>query len=261
MVGRPIDLFSAQPNNQWLLDSKIPGSKSGVLSLFNWAANELLTLRINPAQIIQSNKKVLVYDFWNDLFMGETDGDMEIPVPPRDVRSLCIVETAGVPQVLEVSDYLPQTRFSLSEVAWSGETSTLHGQSAGPSGDSYHIVLHVPAGYTPDRATVDGRESPLVKQPKNLWVLPLTGQGKPVEWSVHFVNTQHPRCNRDIRLLRGDRVARLSLDFQGRKSSQACLARAGSDTHIIESGLPSIRLYIGEECKSPSSEYCRGLSR
>jgi len=186
MVGRPIDLFSAQPNNLWLLDSKIPGSKSGVLSLFNWGGNEMLTHRVNPAQLIQSNKKVLVYDFWNDLFMGEAEDELAIAVPPRNVRSLCLVETAGVPQVLEVSDYLPQMGYGLTEVSWSGEGRTLRGQSAGPSGDSYHIVFYVPMGYEPDRATVDSKETPLVKQPKNLWVLPLTGEGKPVEWSVHF---------------------------------------------------------------------------
>jgi len=186
MVGRPIDLFSAQPNNLWLLDTKIPGSKSGVLSLFNWGGTEMLTHRVNPAQIIQSKKKVLVYDFWNDLFIGETEDELAIAVPPRNVRTLCIVETAGVPRVLEVSDYLPQMGYGLSEVSWSEGGRTLRGQSAGPSGDSYHIVFYVPMGYEPDRAIVDREEVPLLRQPKNLWVLRLTGQGKLVEWSVHF---------------------------------------------------------------------------
>jgi len=147
---------------------------------------KMLTHRVNPAQIMQSKKKVLVYDFWNDLFMGETEDEVTIAVPPRNVRSLCIVETAGVPQVLEVSDYLPQMGYGLSEVSWSEGGRTLRGQSAGASGDSYHIVFYVPTGYEPDRAIVDTKETPLVKQPKNLWVLPLTGKGKPVEWSVHF---------------------------------------------------------------------------
>jgi hypothetical protein len=186
MVGRPIDMFSAQPNNLWVLETKIPGSKSAVLSLFNWGGTEMLTHRVNPAQIIESKKKVLVYDFWNDLFVGETDGVLEIAVPPRNVRSLCLVETAGVPQVLEVSDYFPQMGYGLSEVAWSEGERVLRGRSAGASGDGYHIVFYVPTGYEPDRAMVGREEALIVKQPQNLWVLPLTGQGRPVEWSVHF---------------------------------------------------------------------------
>lgn len=35
-VGRPVDLFSSQPSDVWLLPTKVGAAKSAVLALFNW---------------------------------------------------------------------------------------------------------------------------------------------------------------------------------------------------------------------------------
>lgn len=185
-VGRPIDLFSSQPSNAWLLPTDVGAAKSGVLTLFNWEGTELLKHRIIPKELLKTNQKVLVYNFWDDFFLDSFDGELAAEVPPGGAKAFCLVEPTGKPQVLAVSNYLPQSGYGLDGVAWSDAGRALGGKTSGASGDLYHIALYVPTGYAPDKAIVNGKEAFLVKQSKNVWVVPVTGRGTPVNWAVRF---------------------------------------------------------------------------
>jgi hypothetical protein len=185
-VGRPVDLFVAQPNHVWLLPTDVGAAKSGVLGAFNWEGTEPLKQRIVPKELLKTNQKVLVYDFWDDYYLGTSDGELSAEVPPGGTKTYCLVETTGKPQVLAVSNYLPQSGYGLDAVAWSDTERTLKGETAGANGDLYHIVFYAPAGYAPDKATVNDEGVFLVSQKKNVWVIPVTGNGASVKWSVHF---------------------------------------------------------------------------
>ena len=185
-VGRPIDLFSSQPSNVWLLATDVGASKSGVLTLFTWGGTELLKHRIVPKELLKTNQNVLVYDFWNDNYLDALDGELTAAVPPGGAQAFCLVEPTGKPQALAVSNYLPQSGYGLDAVTWADADRTLEGRTSGTSGDLYHIAFYAPAGYAPDKATVGGEDAFLVRQKKNVWIVPVTGQGAPVKWSVHF---------------------------------------------------------------------------
>jgi hypothetical protein len=185
-VGRPIDLFSSQPSNVWLLATDVGAAKSGVLSLFNWGGTEPLKHRIAPKELLKTNQNVLVYDFWDDYFLDANDGELTAEVPPGGSKTFCLVEPTGKPQVLAVSNYLPQSGYGLDAVTWSDADRTLGGKTAGASGDLYHIAFYCPSGFVPDKATVNGEDVFLVSQKKNVWIVPVTGRGASMSWSVHF---------------------------------------------------------------------------
>jgi alpha-galactosidase len=185
LSGRPTDLFRAAPSNQWWLETKGLGARSGVLGLFNWANAESLVHKIRPQDILGTDRRVLVYDFWNDFLVAETDGELTFSIPRRNVRALCLIETTGAPQVVAVSNHLSQVGFGLKNVAWSATESTLRGQTRGVTGDDYHIAVYVPRAYQPEEAVVDGKKIFLVKQ-ENVWLVPVRGSDRPVTWSVKF---------------------------------------------------------------------------
>lgn len=185
-VGRPLDLFRSNPANVWLLPTTLSGEKSAVLSLFNWGGKETLTHRIELRKILGSQESVLVYDFWNDYLVTENETGLEIPVPPGCVRTFCVAERIGPPQVLAISSYLPQDDWALSEVTWSEAGKTLRGEATAEAGSSAHIAVYVPDGYQPTVGTAGDKPVFLVKQNKNVWVIPLLGTGRAMRWSLRF---------------------------------------------------------------------------
>jgi hypothetical protein len=185
-VGRPLDLFEAQPSNVWLLPTVLGAEKSGILSLFNWEGTEPLTHRMVPKELLKTNHSVLIYDFWNDYYLGAFNGEFTAEVPPGSTKTFCFIESTDKPQVLAVSNYLPQSGYGLDGVAWSDVDRTLGGDTTGASGDAYHIAIYLPSGFTPESATVNGESVFLVRQTDNVWVIPFTGKGTCQKWSVHF---------------------------------------------------------------------------
>jgi acetyl esterase/lipase len=189
--GKPIDLFQTAPSNQWLLETKGLGARSRVLGLFNWGNKEPLVHKIQPRQLLVTDKNVLVYDFWNDFFVAQTAGELTFTVPFRNVVALGLVEVTGAPQVLAVSNHLSQMAFGLKNVVWSAAEATLSGQTSGVPGDDYHLAVYVPTGYEPEQTVVGGRSVRLIKQEKNVWLVPVQGGEGPVQWSMKF-RTQPP---------------------------------------------------------------------
>jgi alpha-galactosidase len=184
--GRPVDLFRAAPGNMWLLETKGLGAKSAVLGLFNWGSKEPVEHKIRPGDSLHTDKPVLVYDFWNDFFVGRADGELTFAVPSRSVRALCLTAATGAPQVLAVSNHVSQMGFGLKNVVWLPNEATLKGQTTGVVDDDYHIAVYVPTGYEAAQGLVDGKAVFLVEVEKNVWLIPVKGNNRPVEWSVKF---------------------------------------------------------------------------
>lgn len=185
-VGRPVDLFSSQPSTVWLFPTDLGTGKAAVLSLFNWVGTEPLKRQVVPKKPLKADRSVLVYDFWNDYFLDAFDGEFSVEIPSGGVQTLCLIERTGKPRVLAVPNYLPQSGYGLDTVTWSDADRVLGGRTSGASGDAYHIAVYAPSGYDPDKATVNGEEVFLMSQKKNVWIIPVTGRGAPVKWSVHF---------------------------------------------------------------------------
>ena len=139
-----------------------------------------------PKELLKTNQNVLVYDFWDDYAIETPDGELSAEVPPGETKTFCLVESTGKPQVLAVSNYLPQSSYGLDAMSWSDANRTLAGRTTGATGDHYHIPFYAPGGYTPDQATVNDEDVFIVSQKKNVWVIPVTGRGASVSWSVHF---------------------------------------------------------------------------
>lgn len=185
-VGRPIDLFTTQPNTQWMLPTHVGAPKSAVLSVFNWAGSEPSSQRIALKDLLKTNSDVLAYDFWDDYAVDAPNGELSVVVPPGGTKAFCLVESTGKPQALAVSNYLPQSEYGLDAVTWSDTNQVLAGETAGATGNRYHIAFYAPTGYEPDKAAVNGDEAFVASQKKNVWVIPVTGCGAPAKWSVHF---------------------------------------------------------------------------
>ena len=209
-VGRPLDLFQSNPSNVWFLQTELSTGKSGVLSLFNWIGHEvgpnepkgcmgclgyppfswiggtLLDHRVKPAEILGTQGKTLLYDFWNEYLLDEIDGEMTVSVAPNTVRTLCISERTGDPQVLAVSSHLPQTSWALDRITWSNTDRSLQGKTTAVQGAEYRIALYVPDDYSPQECRIEDKSSFLTQQQQNVWVMSLTGTGEAVRWSVIF---------------------------------------------------------------------------
>ena len=74
----------------------------------------------------------------------------------------------------------------LRDVRWDAATNQLSGSSGVVADDPYVLTVHVPAGWKPAAATIDGREVAVAADGQTAAIRLVPGATGDVEWSVSF---------------------------------------------------------------------------
>ncbi|MBN1918885.1 MAG: hypothetical protein JW889_13345 [Verrucomicrobia bacterium] len=138
-------------------------------------------LGLEPAQ------GYLVYDFWDDRFLGLHGERLKVLVRLADCVVLAIRPATGVPQLISTNRHITQGGVDLQELRWDARAHELTGASLVVENDEYAAVIYVPhefefMGAEADIAGVQARH--VTPSTVRLTLQSLTS--KPVRWKLKF---------------------------------------------------------------------------
>jgi hypothetical protein len=132
-AGHALVLNVQKDFGRWTLaaffNPKPAGSYSRKLILREWAGEE------GP---------YLVYDFWQEKFLGEFSDTLDITVEPESVTLLTIHRKTGRPQFLSTSRHIVQGGRELEQFGWDPASGTLSGNSTGPRHSEHYVLVYLP---------------------------------------------------------------------------------------------------------------------
>ncbi|HUT54525.1 MAG TPA: alpha-galactosidase [bacterium] len=194
-TARPLDLFEKETPEVWDLKVKTDFESWDVVGLFNWGENwagrehipesartigaDLATLGLDPSA------QYLVFDFWNEKFLGVFSGSIGLELAPRTARVLAVRRLPGHPWFLSYNRHLSQGGVEIRSIKWDEEKGALAGEQDAVPGFNYHLYFFAPGNYTVASARVDGAGAG-VEQEGEVVKLSFTAGGKRVKWEIFF---------------------------------------------------------------------------
>ena len=172
----------------WNLAIDKPFDKWNVAAVFNWEGERRVKERIRFAELgLKPRATYLIFDFWNQTFLGEHRGSLSLDVDPQACRVLAIHERRNDPQVVSTNRHITQGAVSIWELAWDGAEKTLSGGSDLVAGDPYDLFIHVPKGLQATHAESDARAVSLTQRDGPIAKLRLKNDDTaPCRWVVRF---------------------------------------------------------------------------
>jgi hypothetical protein len=188
-AARPLDLFLHTPPEVYDLKVKTSWDEWHVVMLQNWNDRDK-SYQIGFAQLgLEERRSYLVYRFWDQTFLGEHRGKVDLKVGARDGESYVIREAPSHPWVLSTDLHLTQGGVDLPEVEWQEGEKKLSGVAARHLGAEGHVVVYVPNGYRESSASGPYQEE---REPSGAAVIHLQVQfqNSTMPWSLTFSGPQ-----------------------------------------------------------------------
>lgn len=163
----PMDLFSRGGYSGWdlfeeftpetyehhfprIVDLKINAASGryDVVAATNWT-NEVQSRVISFADNLGLDPEAsyLLFDFWNQEFLGMFKGSVELYIEPHDTRVVHIRPFLLEPQVLATDRHVSGA-YSIETLGWDMEKQALEGSSKTIAGSAYSLFVYVPDGFT-----------------------------------------------------------------------------------------------------------------
>jgi hypothetical protein len=141
-------------------------------------------LGLEPAQ------GYLVYDFWDDRFLGLHGERLKVLVRLADCVVLAVRPARGVPQLVSTNRHVTQGGVDLEQIAWNAKRGELTGTSRVVENDEYVAAIYVPHDFEfvsaeADIADVSARHD----TPATVRLVLRSLTSKPVRWKLKF---NHP---------------------------------------------------------------------
>jgi len=156
-----------------------------VVAVYNWSdETSIKTVSFGDDLGLDTEKKYLVFDFWNRKLEGIFNDKIQVDVPTHGTRVFVIRLLSDRPQLLATSRHISGA-FSIKELAWHSSESTLSGVSQTIPDVPYSLYFYVPEGVT--LTEVDASAKVLFhKITDGLLEAAFQGQETPLSWSLHF---------------------------------------------------------------------------
>jgi len=187
-AARPLDLFENEFPASFHLKVKKDFDSWDVLAVVNWDESNSADKIVSFAQMsLDTTRTFLVYEFWNQEFLGEFKENLNISLKPSSAMVMAIHEKQAVPQVISTSRHITQGGVELVEAFWELQTRTLRGRAKGIKGTEYAIVIYVPDGYISKEALVNGLPSHVDMDASHIHRLSLSfDETSTLTWSIIF---------------------------------------------------------------------------
>ncbi|MFH1567828.1 MAG: hypothetical protein ABIL09_07485 [Gemmatimonadota bacterium] len=187
-VAFPVDLFTAvRPDHPKVFHRRVdrPWGRFDVVAIYNFG-DQLLRQAVALERLgLPGDRPYLVWEFWNEEYIGTVRGELVAAVPPGAVRVYRLVADQGRPEVLGTDLHLLMGEVELLDCQWHAAARRLGGRALRPAGERGSLFVHAPPGLRVDDPrgrwiAKDGRDSSLVIR------LSLAFEGGPVDWDVTF---------------------------------------------------------------------------
>ncbi|MFZ5517900.1 MAG: alpha-galactosidase [Candidatus Zhuqueibacterota bacterium] len=161
-----------------------------VAAMFNWSdAPDTCQLRFSADLGLDENKDYVVFDFWEQAYLGKARDQIRAVAPAHGTKTFVIREAKNQPQVLANSRHITGD-VSMKAVKWDASLATLSGASEIVPGAPYSLFIHLPNGEQVKTVTADV-EVLYHTSAGELLEVKLSGVLKPgqshtVNWSVAF---------------------------------------------------------------------------
>jgi hypothetical protein len=183
----PLDLFENPFPSVYHHKIEKPFDQWDILTVFNWTDNvlekniNLLDLGLLPAETY------LVYDFWNQKFLGQFNTNISLSLKPGTVKLLSIRKMKNVPQVISTDRHITQGAVDLLNVKWDESNKTLQGQSKCPPDQPYTITVYAPKPYSFKKTTTTAIIKNTPQSHDKTIQLKITQKNNtPINWQIKF---------------------------------------------------------------------------
>ncbi|MFH0962697.1 MAG: hypothetical protein V2A58_01650, partial [Planctomycetota bacterium] len=142
-----MDAEGLGPPSIWNLAVRRPFDRWNVAAVFNWNPDAPKKETVSFAELgLKRNATYLIFDFWNEKFLGEHRGSIALDLPARACRVLALHEKRDEPQLLSTSRHITQGAVSIRSLRWNAPERVLSGVSDLIKGKPYDLFIHVPKG-------------------------------------------------------------------------------------------------------------------
>ena len=159
-VARPVDLFDTPaPDYPKVFHRRVstPACEHDVVAVFNFG-EDLLREPVDLAELdLDEDEDYLVWEFWNEAYVGRARGTLEAVVPPGQVCVYRLAEDMACPTLLGTDMHLLMGEVEVLDCGWDEESMTLYGRVFRPEGERGSVFLHAPKGLC-------------VEEPEGLWI-------------------------------------------------------------------------------------------
>jgi hypothetical protein len=195
-AARPLDLFdSVSPvgPRQFYRRVEADWGTYGVLTLFNLEGEpKKLTVDLQ-ALGIGADDACLIWEFWNEKYLGSFCDRMEIQLPSESVQVLRIVEACDQPVLLGTDMHVLMGEVEIAEFVYDADSMVCGFTATRPQGRSGMVFLHAPADLRVENfdglhIAKDGRDGSLIIG------VPLDfADGDPIDCRIQFAPLDAPR--------------------------------------------------------------------
>jgi hypothetical protein len=200
----PMDLFSRGGYSSWdlfeeftpetyehnfprIIDVKINAASGryDVVAVTNWTnKSQSREISFDRNLGLDPERSYLVFDFWNQEFLGKYKESVELDIEPHDTRVLHIRPSLQRPQVLATDRHISGA-YSIETLEWDTKKQTLMGTSKTIPGETYSLFVHVPGIFSLSKIKSKAEAVP-EKISDNVIKVSMTANEKITNWSIIF---------------------------------------------------------------------------
>ena len=191
----PIDLFGRGRDKKYyptILDLKVnmPSGIYDVITVTNWSNSpDTRTVAFEKDLALDPEPAYLVFDFWNQAFLGEFRSEFKVEMPVHGTRLFSIRRLLERPQLLATNRHITGA-YSVLKQAWDASSQMLTGTSQTVPGAQYSLFIHVPGGWTVKEVHASAENVTHTIGPDGVLHISFLGQRTPANWSVTFAGSR-----------------------------------------------------------------------
>jgi len=194
--GRPLDLFEKETPEIWSLPVRTDFDSWNVLGFFNWGKNwsakkeipeQKRKISVNFFELgLDPAKKYLVFDFWNEIFVGIFQDEVALELEPWTSAVLAVRELKDHPVFLSYNRHITQGAVEINAIKWDAASKILSGVQDAVPGFEYHLYFYQPDGWQISGAEVSASDFKTEKDKNILKLIFVPKTPGPVNWRLKF---------------------------------------------------------------------------
>jgi len=146
-----VDMFEHNSARLWNMPIIRSFDKWNVVSLFNLDennSNKTITEKISFDDLnLSLEKEYLVYEFWNQKFLGVFRKEFTRTLSAIDCEVYSIVESKGHPQLISTTRHVRQMAYDMINLKWDAKAKKLTGTSRVTKNYPQELIVYLPEGY------------------------------------------------------------------------------------------------------------------
>jgi alpha-galactosidase len=184
---RPLDLFERAIPSVWHVRCERPFAQWHVVGLFNLEDQpQVRSVELSDLGLA-ADGSALVFEFWEERFVGVHPGRVELELPPNSSRVLFVHQMTGDPQLLGTNLHILGGYHELSRLEWDADARELRGACRRMPGATGRVYVYLPETYAPKFDFPLAETSARLTHVGNrVWMLELEFPDTEVEWTIPF---------------------------------------------------------------------------